>query len=470
MALSFSESVKSFGAKQLLGYISKNPENNIPKMLDWLEKYGGEAAMPDQLAYVRRVLEDHDNKWYKYTMKMFHEIDPNCLKKFMECFVVNASLLGLPRERKMAAKYQCNIPWTILFDPTSACNMHCTGCWAAEYGHTLNLTYDDMDKICTQGKELGVYTYLMTGGEPLVRKADILKLAEKHNDCYFHIFTNSTLIDQAFCDEVKRLGNLSFALSVEGTKETTDGRRGAGCYDKVMAAMDLLKKNGIVFATSICYTHANYKEVTSDEFIDKLIAKGARVAWYFHYMPVGNDASPDLLLTPKEREYMYNRVREIRSEESGKEIFSIDFQNDGEFIGGCIAGGKNYCHINSNGDVEPCVFIHYSGANIKNQDLLDCLRQPLFQKYRENQPFNQNMLRPCPMLENPEFLQKMVRETGAHSTDMVSPESAEHMCDKCVTYAKKWQPTAERLWDAEKVEKAKVAAEKAAKKAAEKNA
>ena len=97
-----------------------------------------------------------------------------------------------------------------------------------------------MDKICTQGKELGVYTYLMTGGEPLVRKADILKLAEKHNDCYFHIFTNSTLIDQAFCDEVKRLGNLSFALSVEGTKETTDGRRGAGCYDKVME--DLKKK------------------------------------------------------------------------------------------------------------------------------------------------------------------------------------------------------------------------------------
>lgn len=460
MDKTFSESVKAFGAQQLLGYIDKNPENNIPKMLDWLEKYGGSMAIPGQLDYVKRVLSDKNNKWYKFTMKFFREIDPNVRKKFMETFVVNSSLLGIPRQNKMKEKYQCNIPWTILFDPTSACNMHCTGCWAAEYGHQLNLSYDDMDKIVTQGKELGVYYYLMTGGEPLCRKDDILKLAEKHNDCGFHIFTNSTLIDEEFCKKVQKLGNISFAISLEGTKETNDARRGDGCYDKVMHAMDLLKQHGIIFAVSVCYTHANYKMVTSDDFIDLIISKGARIAWYFHYMPVGNDASLDLLLTPDEREYVYHRVREIRSEESGKEIFSIDFQNDGEFIGGCIAGGKNYLHINSNGDVEPCVFIHYSSANIKTMDLLDCLRQPLFMKYRENQPFNENMLRPCPMLENPEFLQKIVRESGAHSTDMTSPESAEHLCDKCVPYAKEWQPRADALWEAEEVEKAK---EKAAK-------
>ncbi len=460
MDKTFSESVKAFGAQQLLGYIDKNPENNIPKMLDWLEKYGGSMAIPGQLDYVKRVLSDKNNKWYKFTMKFFREIDPNVRKKFMETFVVNSSLLGIPRQNKMKEKYQCNIPWTILFDPTSACNMHCTGCWAAEYGHQLNLSYDDMDKIVTQGKELGVYYYLMTGGEPLCRKDDILKLAEKHNDCGFHIFTNSTLIDEEFCKKVQKLGNISFAISLEGTKETNDARRGDGCYDKVMHAMDLLKQYGIIFAVSVCYTHANYKMVTSDDFIDLIISKGARIAWYFHYMPVGNDASLDLLLTPDEREYVYHRVREIRSEESGKEIFSIDFQNDGEFIGGCIAGGKNYLHINSNGDVEPCVFIHYSSANIKTMDLLDCLRQPLFMKYRENQPFNENMLRPCPMLENPEFLQKIVRESGAHSTDMTSPESAEHLCDKCVPYAKEWQPRADALWEAEEVEKAK---EKAAK-------
>ena len=86
----------------------------------------------------------------------------------------------------------------------------------------------------------------------------------------------------------------------------------------------------------------------------------------------------------------------------GKGLFAIDFQNDGEFVRGCIAAGERYCHINANGDVEPCVFIHYSGANIKAQSLLDCLRQPLFLAYRDGQPFNENHLRPCPMLERPE--------------------------------------------------------------------
>ena len=84
----------------------------------------------------------------------------------------------------------------------------------------------------------------------------------------------------------------------------------------------------------------------------------------------------------------------------------------------------------------PCVFIHYSGANIRENTLLECLQQPLFMAYRDGQPFNDNHLRPCPMLENPEKLQQMVHETGAKSTDLQSPETVEHLCGKCEDYAK----------------------------------
>ncbi len=453
MERSFSEQVKAFSTRQFFNYLQKDPENNIPKAVDWITKHGGAEAMPAQMEFLGRVLGDPNNKWYKYAVRIFKELNPNCINMFAENFAINGSLLGIPRQKAMMKKYNCNIGWTILFDPTSACNKHCIGCWAAEYGHQLNLSFDDMDKICTQGKELGIFVYLMTGGEPLMRKADILKLAEKHHDCYFHIFTNGSMIDEDFCKECVRLGNLSFALSLEGTEETNDARRGNGSYDEIMHAFSLLKKYGIVFAVSVCYTHANYKTVTSDDFINTIIDAGARVVWYFHYMPVGNDATPDLLLEPDEREYVYRRVRYIRSEESPFQIFSIDFQNDGEYIGGCIAGGKNYCHINSNGDVEPCVFIHYSSANIKDQDLLDCLRQPLFMKYHELQPFNQNMFQPCPMLENPGYIVKMVNETGAHSTDLTSAESPEHLTSKTIEYAKKWAPKAKELWEEEHPEK-----------------
>ena len=253
-------------------------------------------------------------------------------------------------------------------------------------------------------------------------------------------------MDDEFCEEMRRVGNLSLSISLEGFEEVNDMRRGEGVFDKVMAAMDRLKKYGLIFGTSICYTRKNIETVTSDEFLDMIIGKGCRFTWYFHYMPVGNDAAPDLLPTKEQREYMYHRVREIRGAIGGKPIYAMDFQNDGEFVGGCIAGGRNYCHINANGDVEPCVFIHYSSANIREVTLLEALKQPLFMAYRDRQPFNNNHLRPCPMLENPEILQEMIKETGAKSTDLQSPESAEHLCSKCEAYACEWKKTADQLW------------------------
>lgn len=132
----------------------------------------------------------------------------------------------------------------------------------------------------------------------------------------------------------------------------------------------------------------------------------------------------------------------------------MDFQNDAEFVGGCIAGGRSYLHINANGDADPCVFIHYSDSNIREKSLLDVMRSPLFMAYHEGQPFNDNMLRPCPMLENPTKLRAIIEKTGAKSTDMLSPETAEHLCAKCDAYAACWKPKAEELWDERKAEKA----------------
>ena len=389
-----------------------------------------------------------DSKWMKYIDNLLNDVHPNIIKAKALNTAYEAGYRGFRIAQDMKKKHDINIPWIILVDPTSACNLKCTGCWSAEYGHLIQLSYEELDRIITEGEELGIYAWLMTGGEPLIRKADILKLAEAHPCSSFHIFTNGTLIDDAFCEEVVRLGNIAPSISLEGFEEVNDLRRGKGVFQKVMHAMDTMKKHKLLFGTSICYTSSNYKTVTSDEFLDMIISKGVKYTWYFHYMPVGNDASTDLLLTPEQREYMYHRVREIRAGEGGKPIIAVDFQNDGEYVSGCVAGGKYYCHINPNGDVEACVFIHYSSANIHDMSLLDCLKQPLFKAYKANQPFNPNHLKPCPMLENPEKLIQMVHETGAKSTDLQSPETVENLCGKCEHYAADWNDTADKLWNA----------------------
>lgn len=431
----------------VLKNVDKNREKEVCKLIDLMEKYMSDEKMDVNYDRAREMVNNKDGALNKYINRVLDEVDPKVLKTMALNLGFESFLYGTKTIRKMRVKYDCNVPWLILMDPTSACNLHCTGCWAAEYGNKLNLTFEEMDNVVKQGKELGVYFYMFTGGEPLVRKADLIRLCEKHNDCAFLSFTNGTLVDQAFCDELKRIGNLYLAISLEGFSEVNDLRRGNGVFGKVMNAMDLLKQNGLVFGTSICYTSKNCEAVTSEEFVDLMIEKGCRYAMYFHYMPVGNDASLELLPSPEQRTYIKDRVREIRNMTTGKGIFTMDFQNDGEFVGGCIAGGRNYFHINANGDAEPCVFIHYSGANIRTHSLLEILKQPLFMAYHDNQPFNENHLRPCPMLENPEILQKMVRETGAKSTDLQSPESAEHLCGKCEEYARKWKPCAEKLWE-----------------------
>ena len=428
--------------------LNKDREKGLLNIVNLAQKFMGSNFRSEAYEGAKKMIQNPDSKWMRYVNRLLDETDPHVAKMTALNLGYQAAFAGTKKIRKMREIENCNIPWLILMDPTSACNLHCTGCWAAEYGHKLNLTFDELDKIVTQGKELGVYFYMMTGGEPLVRKADIIRLCEKHNDCAFHCYTNGTLVDEKLCEDMKRVGNLSLSISLEGFEDANDFRRGEGVYNKVLHAMDLLHENGLIFGNSVCYTSKNMDAVTSDEFFDLLIEHGSRFAWYFHLMPVGMKASPELMPTKEQREYIYHRLREVRGFEGGKEIFVMDFQNDGEYVGGCIAGGRNYCHINPKGDVEPCVFIHYSGANIREKSLLECLKQPLFMAYRDNQPFNENMLRPCPMLENPEILQKMVHETGAHSTDVEQEEPVEHLCGKCVDNAKDWKETADKLWAA----------------------
>ncbi len=415
------------------------------KVIDVIEKANGDAWSKEGYDKLRETFGSN-GKWATFFDDLIDRVDVEYMTKLMLSIGFEGGFVGHGTTQKMAQKHGVSIPWVILFDPTTACNLKCVGCWASEYGKQLNLSYEDMDSIVTQGKELGIHMYVMTGGEPLVRKADIVKLAKKHSNCGFMLYTNGTLVDQQFCDDMRKCGNIVLSMSIEGFEETTDSRRGKGTFAKVMAAMDLMRKNGLVYGTSICYTKENIEVVTSDEFLDFLISKGVTFSWYFHYMPVGMDSTADLMPTPEQREYMYHRIREIRAFEGGKPIFTIDFQNDGDMVDGCIAGGKNYCHINPNGDMEPCVFIHYSGANIHEKSLLECLKQPLFRAYQANQPFNENMLQPCPMLENPEVLRRLVSETGAHSTDLSAPESCDHLCAKCDKYAEEWQDTADKLW------------------------
>jgi len=438
------EKAEIYGLKKIINYLDNNPDENIPKLLDWVERLDSNKRFSTAYHILREALKDPKNNWNQFLKGLYSDIDDDVRRTLFENFLVNSAMLGRWEKLELEKKYDCNVPWTMLIDPTSACNLHCTGCWAAEYGDRLSLTFNEMDDIIMQGKALGTYIFLYTGGEPLIRKDDLIKLCEKHNDSVFLSFTNATLIDEAFANEMLRVKNFIPAISVEGFEAETDMRRGQGTYQKVARAMELLKRKKLPFGFSTCYHSQNAEVIGSEAYFDDMIEKGCKFGWIFTYMPVGAGAVPELLATSEQREFIYHKIREFRKT---KPIFTLDFWNDGEYVNGCIAGGRCYLHINANGDIEPCAFIHYSDSNIRETTLLEALQSPFFMQYRRHQPFNENMLRVCPLLDNPGALAQMVHDSGAKSTELEHPDDIDELTERCRACAEKWQPIADKLWN-----------------------
>ena len=440
------------GAKvldQAFAYLEGDPVENIPRLAKLIRRVPGAQRYAAAISQVDGIMADEKNPWRNLILRAFQEISPGTVKKFTGNFIINASMLGSERAKEALTEKGVRTPWAILMDPTSACNLRCIGCWAAEYKKSDSLSLETLDRIIREGKEIGTYFYIYSGGEPLMRKDDLIRLAEAHQDCMFLSFTNATLVDDKFAADLARVGNFALAISVEGEGPATDGRRGKGVYDQVIAAMDRLRKAKAPFGFSTCYHAKNVDQVADERYLDFLIEKGCLFGWYFTYIPCGSDAQVDLVTPPDKRAMMYDRVHDWRSR---KPIFLMDFWNDGEYVDGCVAGGRSYLHINAAGDVEPCAFIHYSDVNIKDVSLVEALKSPLFAAYQAAQPFNENHLRPCPLLDNPEALRKIVHAAKARSTQPIDQEDVDSLTAKCEKAAAAWAPVADALW--EKVEPA----------------
>ncbi|MEI7594236.1 MAG: radical SAM protein [Bacteroidota bacterium] len=339
-------------------------------------------------------------------------------------------------------KHNYAIPLNLLIDPTSACNLKCLGCWAADYDKKSEIPFNKLDDIFTDARKLGITDIILSGGEPLMRKDDILKLCKKHHKLSFALFTNGTLIDETLAYEMAVLGNINVFVSIEGFRDATDFRRGAGTFDKVVEAMDILKKRDIGFGFSICYHSKNWEEICSDEFLDFLREKGAWVGWLFNYIPVGSGADLSLCLTAEQR----ITVKEKLEKYMNKHKFTIiDFANMGHMAFGCVAAGNDFVHINAHGDLEPCAFFHYSDVNIHDKSLHEALSSNFFRHFRKSKPFSDNPHRPCPIMDAPDILNHLSEYTNAHSTHLQNPESMQQLAEKTNSLADSWKPLADKM-------------------------
>jgi len=445
--MGYMEKFKNYTTKQTINLIMKAMVNSSDENLIRLT-YAAEKIAPNlksKIGMVRKLFKDRAPA-YVLAKKALKEIHPNVRDKMVLNFMIKYILMGAKTRENFQKKEGIPSPSTIVISPTMRCNLRCIGCYAGDYSKKDDLPLEYVDKVITEAKEMGTYFYVISGGEAFVRD-DMLDIYKKHNDVAFMIYTNGTFIDRNMAFKLQELGNVAPAISVEGFEKETDARRGKGVWKKVMQAMDNCREARIVYGFSATPTKYNTEAIYSDKLMKILVEeKGCIFGWYFTYIPIGRNPDISLMQTPEQRLYGWRRVNYLRNTYP---VFIGDFWNDGMYVNGCIAGGRQYLHVNVKGDYEPCVFTHCATHNVRNATLRDALGSPLFKKIREEQKkatFD-NRMRPCMIIDHPEVLRKVVKETGAKPTH----GNAQTVLTKCAAhldqYSKEYGELSEPFWE-----------------------
>ena len=303
-----------------------------------------------------------------------------------------------------------HIPPFLIASITTKCNLQCSGCYARSSHDCQDdqsdqqLSSTEWSRIFEEAKQIGISFILLAGGEPLMRR-DVIQAAAQIPDILFPIFTNGTMLNKDYLTLLSEHRNLVPILSIEGNEVTTDQRRGYGIYKQLIAKMDHLFKEKIVYGASITITKANIQEVTSRNFLDKLYTRGCKVIFYVEYVPI-DDTTAALAPEESERDFLCLQLIDLRRKY--EDMLFISFPGDEKDSGGCLAAGRGFFHINSQGSAEPCPFSPYSDTNIKNGSLQDALKSPLFQKLQKGETLLGEHSGGCILFEKRVIVQKLL--------------------------------------------------------------
>lgn len=316
-----------------------------------------------------------------------------------------------------------HIPVFLIASITTECNLHCVGCYARANGicfdegkhlplahenKTPMLSKEQWNKIFSEAEQLGIGFILLAGGEPVLRE-DIIECAAAHKKIIFPVFTNGTIVSEKILKLFDEHRNLVPVISVEGTENETNSRRGLGTYEKIETAVSVFEKNKILYGVSLTVTKENYLEVVSDEFLKHLAEKSVRIVFLIEYTAVDRKTK-NLELSETEREEL-DRILQEAKQKFGSMLF-LSFPGDEKYMGGCIAGGRGFFHINPYGEAEACPFSPYSDRNVAKSSIIDALASPLFSRLRKEGLVGGEHDGGCALFEHEDKVKEIFKEKG----------------------------------------------------------
>jgi len=321
------------------------------------------------------------------------------------------------KRRAACEKAGEHVPPFLIASLTSSCNLHCAGCYArhnnacCDEAPVEQLADEDWLRIFNEARDLGISFILLAGGEPMIRK-DVIRAAGDVPEILFPIFTNGTMISDAYIQLFDKCRNLIPIFSIEGHQEKTDERRGTGVYRQLISAMDRMRQNHLLFGASVTVTRENLREVTSHTFIDNLRSRGCKAIVYVEYVPVNTDTQ-ELAPQDAERYFLDTQLHSLRGEY--QDMLFVSFPGDEKSSGGCLAAGRGFFHINSHGGAEPCPFSPYSDINVKETSLRDALKSRLFTALRSGEMLTGEHSGGCVLFEQRESVEAILKEETANA-------------------------------------------------------
>jgi MoaA/NifB/PqqE/SkfB family radical SAM enzyme/protein-S-isoprenylcysteine O-methyltransferase Ste14 len=287
--------------------------------------------------------------------------------------------------RKEELERGVKVPPFLIISITQSCNLRCAGCYAAATGTMFDsntkksLNIDQWLKIISEAKDLGVFGFIIAGGEPF---------------------------------RLKNLKNTVVVVSIEGDQELTNARRGSGVYNKAINTIQRLDHFGIMGGISITINRLNYKYWMEGDNIDDLIAKGVHIGFFLEYIPVCSDT--ELILTDDQSKEFRRKILEFRKT---KRIFLVHSPGDEEYMGGCVSAGRGFAHITPLGDLTPCPVSDIATHNLTRSSLREGLKSPLFKVIRESEHLLETDGSPCALFSHPKEVDEIAKKVQAYRTN-----------------------------------------------------
>jgi len=380
--------------------------------------------------------------YFRMAKRMLVETDKRLLWKLFW----NMGVKGLRsiQKHKRRLKRGEFFPPYLYISIINSCNLRCQGCWVDVDHKQAKIDGDALNRMIGEAKAVGNSFFGLLGGEPFMHK-ELFDVLESHPDAYFQVFTNGHFITADVARRLRKCGNVTPLISVEGSEMISDQRRGkSGVYGRTMQGLQHCLDHKVMtgVCTSLC--QSNF-ELLDEAWIDRLIDMGVMYTWFHIYRPVGPAPTPELALTDEQQRQVRQFVVEMRCR---KPIIIIDayYDADGNALCPAVTGFTH--HINPWGDIEPCPVIQFAVDSIHDRE--KSLRET-FNGSEFLSDFRRTAAthtRGCIALERPDLIEQLVQRHGAkdataRKTALAELQTAGQWPSQ---YAPKVEKIAEKSW------------------------